>query len=181
MYKIFFIFILISLTACKKEVSTDRDNSVPNGTATSENSTPTDVNTNFGFADSEKWSKGASTLPNVDMVYFYNDNQNEFKENINVSRQDVGGMDLEQFTDISIQAVKTSFNGELKQKKFTQINGKDAAVLEYSFINEGKRMNFIQHYYVKNDEAFVITYSADDEDFAKVRSDAEEMMNSFTF
>ena len=91
------------------------------------------------------------------------------------------GIDLEEFTDISIQAVKTSFNGELKQKKFTQLNGHDAAVVEYSFASEGKRMNFLQHYYVKDEMAYVITYSADDEDFARVKSDAEEMMNTFGF
>ena len=103
-----------------------------------------------------------------------------FVENLNLIIQNLDGMniDLDKFVTISDSQIKT--NGNLIESK--RILCKHHEYQRYLF--EGKMNNFdlkfLQYDFVKNNKAYVLTYTAKKEDFEIYLPQMEESMNSFT-
>jgi hypothetical protein len=104
----------------------------------------------------------------------------DFVENLNLIIQNLDGMniDLNKFVAISDNQIKT--NGNLIESK--RILSKHHEYHRYIF--EGKMNNFelkfLQFDFVKNNKAYVLTYTAKKKDFETYLPQMEESMNSFT-
>jgi hypothetical protein len=150
----------------------------------------------------KKSAEGKNTIESKDYYMFYKSNleldesgkngstfflytkktnsKDDFVENLNLIVQNLDGMniDLDKFVSISDNQIKT--NGNLIESK--RILCKNIEYQRYVF--EGKMNNFdlkfLQFDFVKNNKAYVLTYTAKKEDFETYLPQMEESMNSFT-
>ncbi len=164
---IFLLLISISINSCQKK-SSDTKNTI-------------ESNDYFMFYKSnlelDESGKNGSTF----FLFTKKTNSNDnFVENLNLVIQNLEGMniDLNKFVAISDSQIKT--NGNLIESK--RILGKKQEYQRYIF--EGKMNNFdlkfLQYDFVKNNKAYILTYTAKKEDFEKYLPQMQESMNSFT-
>ena len=108
--------------------------------------------------------------------------QDKFKENINLIIQDLSGytIDLDAYTAISEQQLKNAVTNfkpiESKQIK----NEKDSYHhIIYEGEQAGFKLYFQQQYRVKNNKAYVLTYTAEQQSVKRFSDVATKILNSF--
>lgn len=103
----------------------------------------------------------------------------DFSENINLMIQNLGVLkyDLNQFIVLSEKQITAS--GKLVESIRKKENGQEYHVLVFEAQMNGFDLKFLQYDYVKNDKAYVLTYTAKREEFENYRKEMEKVMNSF--
>jgi hypothetical protein len=109
-------------------------------------------------------------------------NDDNFRENVNVVIQNLVGqnIDLDEYTTLSEKQVKTM----LKNAVFIESKRIKKDTIEYrKLIYEGNQLNyhlqFEQYYFIKNNKAYVVTYTAEKNKFSSFKSTGEKILNSF--
>lgn len=102
-----------------------------------------------------------------------------FSENINLMIQNLGVLkyDLNQFIALSEKQIKAS--GKLIQSVRKNENGQEYHILIFEAKMNGFDLKFLQYDYVKDDKAYVLTFSAKKEEFENHLEAIEKVMNSF--
>lgn len=95
-----------------------------------------------------------------------------FIENINLSTQRVGNITFDEY--IKKVEKEVSSIAEIVEKKKLEINGKECFSLKMKATQNGVDGIFLQHYYVENQKAYVLTFSSE----AKVYDDYYAEMSS---
>jgi len=108
--------------------------------------------------------------------------QDKFKENINLIIQDLSGytIDLEAYTAISEQQLKNAVvNFKLVESKQIK-NEKDTYHhIIYEGEQAGFKLHFHQQYRVKNNKAYVLTFTAELQSVKRFSEVATKILNSF--
>jgi len=108
--------------------------------------------------------------------------QDKFKENINLIIQDLSGynIDLDAYTAISEQQLKNAVvNFKLIETKQIK-NEKDTYHhIIYEGEQAGFKLYFQQQYRVKNNKAYVLTYTAEQQGVKRFNEVATKILNSF--
>jgi serine/threonine-protein kinase len=108
--------------------------------------------------------------------------QDKFKENINLIIQDLSGytIDLEAYTAISEQQLKNAVvNFKLVESKQIK-NEKDTYHhIIYEGEQAGFKLHFYQQYRVKNNKAYVLTFTAELQSVKRFSEVATKILNSF--
>lgn len=104
---------------------------------------------------------------------------NDFSENINLMIQDLGVLkyDLNKFVLISENQIKA--NGKLIESTRMKKGAQEYHILIFEGNFNGLDLKFLQYDFVKNDKAYVLTFSARQNEFENYRKDIENVMNSF--
>lgn len=108
----------------------------------------------------------------------------EFRENVNLNEQNIKGMgiDLDAFVSVSIDQIGSMIkNGELLVNE--RIKTKKSEYHKFIYFGEfgNFRLIFIQYCWIKNDKAYVLTFTAQKSEYENYKSTAEKIMNSFKF
>lgn len=102
-----------------------------------------------------------------------------FVENLNLMIQNLEklNIDLNKFIEISENQIKAK--GKLIESKRIKTHGTEFHILIYEATYNGIKLKFLQHDFVKNNKAYILTYSAKIEDYEKYLNGMENVMGSF--
>ena len=101
-----------------------------------------------------------------------------FKNNINLIIQDLKGqnIDLKKFVDISTDQIKTL----IESSKILLSQTKDGRhEIVYTGAYQQFSLKWKQYYWVENEKAYVLTFTADNSSYEGGAGDATRMMDSF--
>jgi eukaryotic-like serine/threonine-protein kinase len=108
----------------------------------------------------------------------------DFQENVNILIQDLSDhpMTLEQYTTISRNRLIQNFgDSAIITMHPGMLAGQKAEVAVYKFNYQSRALKIKQYFLVKTDQAFVVTYTAVPDQFARYDSTAMRIINSFRF
>ncbi|MCB0438606.1 MAG: hypothetical protein KDD20_07695 [Mangrovimonas sp.] len=125
------------------------------------------------------WRLDTSGQMNTLFILFSPNTENDtFNENINFIIQDLTGqnMDLESYTKLSEDQIKTMVpNGKWIESKR---NGNHQEVVWSGFV-ANNNLKFKQFFYVKDDKAYILTFTALETTFDDYINIGSEILNSF--
>jgi hypothetical protein len=104
-----------------------------------------------------------------------------FRDNINLIIQDLTGqnMDLKKFADLSKAQVQQFITNANIATSETSADGKKHKMI-YSGSQGQLNLKWQQYYWVKNEKAYILTFTADQNSFDKKIETARQVMDSFT-
>ena len=121
-----------------------------------------------------------SKTRNTEVIIYMENEKDLFIENINLLIQDLKGhqIDLNQY--VKITETQVNENGKLIESEKINLNGASAQLMVYEATLSGRALKFYQYILVKNEKAFVLTYSAEVENFELYFQEMNKIFNSFT-
>lgn len=112
------------------------------------------------------------------------DKADKFMENVNLVVQDLSSqpMTLKQYTDLTLEQLKQLItNSEVISSKDTAVGG----VPGYKIICKGTQgqynLKWLTVYTIKNNKAYVLTFTAEETQYSSYSNVAEKIINSFEF
>lgn len=132
---------------------------------------------NYTINYPESWDLDISGQMNTSLLLFSkpSSNNDDFRENVNIIIQKLGykNIDIQEYAEISINQIKSS--GKILKNKL--INNK--YVIEWkAFINQ-RNLKFKQYYFVKNRKAYVVTFTAKENEYDNYIREANQILDSF--
>ena len=105
-----------------------------------------------------------------------------FKENVNLIIQDLTGynLDLDKYAQLSENQIKSMITNVniIEHKRVST-----GAVPHYKIIYTGDqgafKLTFEQYYFVKDNKAYVLTFTSEQKNFEKYKADGEKILESF--
>lgn len=105
-----------------------------------------------------------------------------FQANINLLVQDLKGynVDMDMFVEITEQQVKTLIeNGNIVESKRLS----DSPIPQHKFIYAGKMQDWVlkfeQYVWIKDENAYILSFTTKLDDFEKYQATGEQILNSF--
>lgn len=148
MKHLIFLYLLISITFCYGQ-----------------NEFKTYAKDNYTISYPENWDLDISGQMNTSLLLFSkpSSDTDDFRENVNVMIQDLQGMnlDMDGFVKISENQIKATPNSELFESK--KLDDKYLMVWK-GYIN-GFNLKFKQYFYIIKDKAYVITFTAKENEY----------------
>ncbi|MBA3704323.1 MAG: hypothetical protein H0W84_00030 [Bacteroidetes bacterium] len=140
-----------------------------------------DNNLKFSIKYPATWIK----QPNPNIMVFLSPKENVmdmFQENVNVILQNLSRqpMTIEQYTEVTKRQVVDNFGASaIVSLKNVTIAGETGRELIYNMNYQGKKLKVKQCWIIKNHNAYLLTYTAEPEQYNKYENIAVEMTNSF--
>ena len=105
--------------------------------------------------------------------------EDNFAENVNLMIQNLEtlNIDLNKFVEISENQIKTY--GKLIESKRSKINQNECHIFIYEGLMNDFELKFLQYDFVKNNKAYILTYTSKKTDFEKFYIQMEKVMKSF--
>lgn len=103
----------------------------------------------------------------------------DFAENINLMQQDLTNLNINLDKYVEITEKQVVEKGKLIESKRLKKNGVEYQRIVYEAIINNFDLKFLQYNFVKNNKAYILTFSAKKEEFAKYLKSMEETMKSF--
>ncbi|MEZ5172105.1 MAG: hypothetical protein R2850_00980 [Bacteroidia bacterium] len=130
------------------------------------------------------WSIDTSGTMGTDLIAFLpkTSEDDNFSENLNIIIQDLKGMDidLKKFTEISVKQVKSMVGEDaLTENEFYQTDAGPYHKLVYNGKIGMLDLTTIQHFFVRNEKAYIITFSIKKNETDSYKNLAEQVMNTF--
>ncbi len=140
---------------------------------------------NYSIQYPSTWDLNQSGQMNTSFILFspLESDKDQFKENVNLLIQDLNGLnvDLNKFTEISESQIKTMVtNSKLIESKRIKNGLDEFQSIIYSGDQGIFHLQFMQHYWIINDKAFVLTFTSEKDKFAEFKDMSEKILNSFT-
>jgi hypothetical protein len=139
---------------------------------------------NYSVKYPPTWQLDQSGLSGTSFFVFspLESSDDQFKENVNLIIQDLTNMnlDLDKYTDISVNQIKTMFKGSnlLESKKIKNSEGEYQKLIYIG--DQGVfHLKFEQYYWVFDDKAYVLTLTTEQSKFLTFKETGEKIMNSF--
>lgn len=143
--------------------------------------TYTDATNKFTINYPDKWVK----KNNVNSIVFLSPKENDkdlFQENLNLMLQDLSKkpMNLEQYTELTKKQIVDNLGASaIVSLKNVTISGQQGKEFVYNMNYQGNKLKVKQCWIIKNHNAYLLTYTAEPEQYNKYENIAVEMMNSF--
>ena len=106
----------------------------------------------------------------------------KFSDNLNVMIQSLGGqpIDIQKYKEISEQQIKVMFSdGKMEESKVVNANGREEYHLSYEFSQGIFRLKVLAICFIKNDNAYLATFTSEASKFDRYRPTAEKMLETF--
>lgn len=107
----------------------------------------------------------------------------KFSDNLNVMIQSLGGqpIDIQKYKEISEQQIKVMFSdGKMEESKVVNANGREEYHLSYEFSQGIFRLKVLAMCFIKNDNAYLATFTSEASKFERYRPIAEKMLGTFS-
>lgn len=108
--------------------------------------------------------------------------QDEFRENVNLVIQDLTGQntDLNKYVEISEGQIKSMITNSniIESKRIKDGNMESQKVIFTGFQGQFN-LKFEQHYWIVNNKAYVLTFTAEVNEFENYKEISEKIINSF--
>lgn len=134
---------------------------------------------NYTISYSSDWKLDETVRNNVEFSLVQTPVSGKFRNNINLLVQDLHGtgIDLIEYTQISVEQINE--NGKLigSQKKI--IGNIEFQEMTFEAFMKGFDLKFLQYYFIKDEKAYVLTFTALKNEFDNLIPEALKIMNSF--
>ena len=128
------------------------------------------------------WTLDTSGQMNTSFLIFSKLEENDtFRENINLTIQDLTGMnlDLKGYTALSENQIKSVKDSEIfESKELTKNNTPYHQIVWKGFV-AGKNLKFKQLYYIKDNQAFLVTFTCEQATYDDYVEAGTAILNSF--
>lgn len=109
--------------------------------------------------------------------------EDKFSDNVNLVIQDLSGQPvktLDQYTQISEKQIKTMLTDSeiLSSEQFNR-DGQEFQKIQYTAKQGIFKLKFQQYYIIKNEKAYVLTFTCIADEFEKYHQIGEKIMDSF--
>jgi len=144
------------------------------------------VENNYAMQYPNDWELSRSGQMGTSFIVFspLSSDQDQFRENINLIIQDLTGhqLNLDDYVEISENQLKTMIT-DCKIIKSERMKAEKADYQKVIFTGTQGifHLKFEQYYWVVKDEAFVLTFTCEEDQFNKYQALGEHMMTSFNF
>ena len=133
----------------------------------------------------ETWEKNESGMMGTTFILFaqVDSDTDQFKENVNLLVQDLTGMniDLDQYTALSVPQIKQIIEGaEIIEDKRITDQGAEHHKLSYTGKQSIFDLRFEQLFWIKNEKAYVLTFTSEIKAYEKYKDLGMKIMHSFT-
>jgi len=141
-------------------------------------------NSEFSINYPKNWELNSSGQMGTRFIIFsqLTDKNDQFKENVNLIIQDLTGydFDLNKYVELSENQIKTMITESniLINKRITK-NKKEYQKIIYTGRQGVYDLKFIQYYWLENNKAYVLTFTAEVNEFTKFKKTSENILNSF--
>jgi hypothetical protein len=141
---------------------------------------------NYSIKYPADWELNQSGEMGTSFIFFspLDANQDKFRDNVNLIIQDLSGynLDLNKYVEISEAQVKTMITNSILIES-TRINtGSDEFHRMIYTGDQGMfHLKFEQFFWVKNDKAYVLTLTCEQDNFSDFKEVGEAILNSFSF
>jgi hypothetical protein len=132
----------------------------------------------------DNWSLDTSRLMGTEL-FFFSPKENDadrFRENLNLYIQDLKGknIDLVRFAKISEKQVNELVTDGViySSKKITTANSEYYKMI-YGMTQGIFKLKLEQYYFIKNEKAFVLTFTTEEDKFEDYKNTGEKILNSF--
>lgn len=107
--------------------------------------------------------------------------EDKFSENINLIIQDLKGLniDLNKYVSISKEQLSSLPQGNVLESKRKNIKGKEHHIIVFKGFLQEKKLKGKQLYFIKNEKAYVLTFTAMEKDYNLFIDVANKILNSF--
>lgn len=103
----------------------------------------------------------------------------DFAENINLIQQDLTNLNINLDKYVEITEKQVIEKGKLIESKRLKKNGVEYQRIVYEAFINNFDLKFLQYDFIKNNKAYILTFSAKKEEFVKYLKSMEETMKSF--
>lgn len=133
---------------------------------------------------SQLWTLDTSGAMGTDLIAYLpkEDENDNFSENLNVLVQDLSGknIDLKEFTRISVSQVESMLGKDaILENEYYHTDAGPYHKLIYCGKLGMLQLCTIQYFFVRNDKAWVLTFSVKQEELQSYQAIAEQSMNTF--
>jgi hypothetical protein len=130
------------------------------------------------------WRVDTSGMMNTKVFFFspLEGPEDKFGDNLNVMVQNLAGhqIDIQKYKEISEQQIKVMFSdGKLLESKVVSGNGREEYRLSYEFSQGIFKLKVSALCFIKNDMAYLATFTSEISKFERYRQTAEKMLTSF--
>lgn len=179
MTKIFTSILCLTLIACGQS---QKSNNPVNGTNPN---WKTLDETDYSIQYPSEWEVNHSGQMGTTFILFspLESGQDKFKENVNLLIQDLSGysIDLDKYVEISEEQVKRVIsNSTIIESKRIKNDSTEYHRMVYTGDQGIFHLKFEQHFWVKDQKAFVLTLTCEQDKFEAYREIGEEILKSFT-
>lgn len=103
-----------------------------------------------------------------------------FNENLNLIKQDITtlNLNLKDYVELSESQILNA-EGEILLSELKDNNGVPYQRVVYRAYTNRQNLKYLQHYYIVNDIAYVLTFTAEEEDYDQYVMEMEKTMISF--
>lgn len=139
---------------------------------------------NYQISYPETWNLDTSHISSTDFVLTSPQTSTEdlFRENLNLIVQDLKGLnfDLDNFTALSEQQIQNYMQeSELIENERMKKAGLDCHHLVYTAKKSDRTLRFEQYYWIINDKAYVLSFTAELEAFEAFKDTSKHILDSF--
>lgn len=110
--------------------------------------------------------------------------QDQFKENVNLLIQNLSGLNvnLDKYAEVSAEQIKKSImNSIIIENKRIKNSSEEYHLMIYTGDQGAFHLKFEQHYWIKDQKAYVLTLTCEQDKFTKYKDTGESILNTFTF
>jgi hypothetical protein len=170
-----FLLLAIIFTSCNNEKIVYQDDVVID----QENYIPF-VQENFTIHYPNSWMIEKYPLTGVSFYLYMDKEEDEFKENVNLMiNPNIKNWDLKQYVQASIKKYEELGGKILSSEKIITPTQQYHKLITISESN-GEKMKYIQHLHYTPSQFYVLTFTAQEKDFAKYEKEVEQVMKSFS-
>lgn len=168
-----FVILIISLAACGQS------------TEEKEKANWKTLNKNeYSIQYPNDWNLDMSGMSGTSFVLFseLTSEEDKFGENVNLIVQNLEGqnIDLQEFVEISEEQVKSLITNSQITESETQIkNNRELHSIKYSGDQGIFKLIYKQYYWVKDEQAYILTLTCEADQFEDYKEIGEQIMNSF--
>jgi serine/threonine-protein kinase len=138
---------------------------------------------NFSIEYSSNWELNTTETNGAEVVLFTELEKNDtFRENVNVFVQDLKGMNMtmEKYAALSEEQIKTMIpDSKIMLSKSVDDHGKKYYLIVWRGFLANNNLKLKQFFFLKDEKAYIITYTALPETFNKFLKEANVILNSF--
>ena len=141
---------------------------------------------NYSIEYPNKWNVNPNEQMGMSFIIFSpKESENDkFSENINLTIQDLTGkeIDLDKFVEISNNQINTlATNLNFIESKRIKTEKKEYQKIIFSADQGVLHLKYEQFYFLKNEKAYVLTFTSELGKFSDYEITAEKILNSFRF
>ena len=139
----------------------------------------------FSIKCPSDWTTDTSKSMGADVFMYKKEDANDaFAENINVLVQDLSGYDLnlDSYTELSERQIKTMVTrGKIMSSERINSGSFPYHKIIYTGIQNDRKLKFLQHFYIKDKKAYVLTLTCAENQFDKYLAIGSTIFKSFRF